>query len=83
MSAHMHSVFVLIDVCMCASDSYNCRGSKSECQRRTASREEADWKDGGREKEAENRKRELLWSNLKVRLMLPRGGADIKGRMSS
>lgn len=32
-----------------------------------------------REREKE---REILWSNIKVRLMLPRGGADIRSRMS-
>lgn len=56
------------------------------------SKGEADWimgkkkwnvKEGGREKKRDRgREREILWSNIKVSLMLPRGGADIRSRMS-
>lgn len=77
---------------MCASDDDNCRGSKSQCVRFMESRGEADWimskkrrKERREERETIRRKkigREILCSNIKVRLELPRGGADITTRMS-
>lgn len=75
------------------SDSYNCRDSKNERMRFTGRKRKADWvmdKEKRRNGLEEMRKlggewkRETLQSNtVKVRLMPPRGGADIRGRMSS
>lgn len=45
-------------------------------QRREGAREKI------RDRERRGGEREILRSNIKVRLMLPRGGADIRGRMS-
>lgn len=75
------------------ADSYNRRDSKNECMRVTGRRRKADWVMDKKEKEWTGRnektgkraeKRDAaVQQTVKVRLMPPRGGADIRGRMSS